>query len=100
MPNQPITLTYSAANRDPEQFSDPDKFILNRENISSHLGFGRGRHRCVGMPLAKLAVQVFVRVLLRSTDDFEVEGPLEHARMPEMGIISCPMGFKAAELKV
>jgi hypothetical protein len=46
--------TYSAANRDPEQFPEPDKFILNRDNITSHLGFGRGRHRCAGMPLVSL----------------------------------------------
>jgi cytochrome P450 len=98
VPNQPIALTYTAANRDPQQFPDPDKFILNRENISSHLGFGKGRHRCVGMPLARLAVQIFLRVLLRTTNDFEVNEneAIDFARMPEMGIISCPMFFKAS----
>jgi cytochrome P450 len=98
VPNQPITLTYTAANRDPDQFPDPNTFILNRENISSHLGFGKGRHRCVGMPLARLAVQIFLRVLLRSTDDFSMDESeaLDFARMPEMGIISCPMHFTAA----
>jgi cytochrome P450 len=53
-PGTPITLTYCSANRDPTVFEDPDKFILNRPNIAMHLGFGRGRHRCVGQPLAKL----------------------------------------------
>jgi hypothetical protein len=38
-------------------------------------------------------MQVFVRVLLRDTVDFDVVGPLDHARMPEIGIISCPMTF-------
>jgi cytochrome P450 len=47
-------MTYAAANRDPEVFENPNSFILNRENISSHLGFGRGRHRCAGMPLARM----------------------------------------------
>ncbi|KAJ5132127.1 hypothetical protein N7448_006285 [Penicillium atrosanguineum] len=51
---QPITMTYAAANRDPEVFEDPNSFILNRENINSHLGFGKGRHRCAGMPLARM----------------------------------------------
>ena len=50
----PITMTYAAANRDPEVFSNPDEFVLNRPNITSHLGFGRGRHRCAGMPLARM----------------------------------------------
>jgi cytochrome P450 len=95
MYEQKRLITHSSANRDPEQFEHPDQFILNRENIASHLGFGRGRHRCAGMPLARLAMQIFVKVLLRDTEDFEVVGPLDHARMPEIGIISCPMTFDA-----
>lgn len=51
---EPITVSYAAANRDPSVFPEPDKFILNRENLTSHLGFGRGRHRCAGMPLARM----------------------------------------------
>jgi cytochrome P450 len=78
-------------------FPEPEKFILRRENITSHLGFGRGRHRCVGMPLARLAMQTAVRVLLAKTKDFDVNGPLEYARMPELGIISCPLKFELAD---
>jgi cytochrome P450 len=92
-PGNPVTMTYAAANRDPAQFPDPAEFILGRENIASHLGFGRGRHRCVGMPLARLAMHVALRVLLERTSDFEIDGPLEYARMPELGIISCPLKF-------
>jgi cytochrome P450 len=93
-PNEPITMTYAAANRDPTVFPEPDKFILNRPNITAHLGFGRGRHRCVGMPLARLAIQIALQVLLDSTSDFDVNGALEYSRMPEIGIISCPLEFK------
>jgi cytochrome P450 len=57
-PGVPISLTYSAANRDPAVFGDPHRFVLNRPNIAMHMGFGRGRHRCVGQPLAKLYVHV------------------------------------------
>ena len=75
-------------------FENPDEFILGRENIGIHLGFGRGRQRCVGSALARLAVEVVVRTLLRSISDFEVdEEALEFARMPEMGIICCPTRF-------
>ncbi|KAF2395531.1 putative cytochrome P450 [Trichodelitschia bisporula] len=95
-PGEPIALTYTAANRDPTQFPDPTAFILNRENIASHLGFGKGRHRCAGVNLARLAMAVFIRTLLEQTTDFEISGELEFARMPEMGIISCPMKFVAS----
>jgi cytochrome P450 len=92
-PGEPLTMTYAAANRDPRVFPNPGEFILNRDNITAHLGFGRGRHRCVGMPLARLAMQTAVKVLLRNTTDFDVVGELDYARMPEVGITSCPMKF-------
>jgi len=60
---QPITMTYAAANRDPDMFEEPDVFKLDRLNISSHLGFGNGRHRCAGMPLARMYVDFSVRPL-------------------------------------
>jgi len=53
-PGIPISMTYSAANRDPTVFADPHTFILNRHNIAMHMGFGRGRHACVGQPLARM----------------------------------------------
>jgi cytochrome P450 len=56
-PGVPVTLTYCSANRDPSVFQDPHEFILHRPNIAMHMGFGRGRHRCVGQPLAKLYVR-------------------------------------------
>lgn len=53
-PGEPITLHYTSANRDPEVFDNPDEFVLGRPNIAAHMGFGRGRHRCAGMPLARM----------------------------------------------
>jgi cytochrome P450 len=90
-PTEPLTMTYAAANRDPSVFPEPEKFILNRKNITSHLGFGKGRHRCAGMPLARLILKIFLRTFLKRTKDFEVCGELEYARLPEIGIIGCPL---------
>lgn len=53
-PGEPVTLHYTSANRDPDVFARPDDFVLHRDNVAMHMGFGRGRHRCVGMPLARL----------------------------------------------
>ncbi|KAK8119748.1 uncharacterized protein PG998_004374 [Apiospora kogelbergensis] len=92
-PGEPVTLHYTSANRDPDVFARPDDFVLHRDNVAMHMGFGRGRHRCVGMPLARLALETALKVILRSTKDFEVDGPLQYSRMPELGIISCPMRF-------
>ncbi|GAA6052993.1 hypothetical protein JCM3770_001168 [Rhodotorula araucariae] len=90
-PGTPVTLTYIAANRDPSVFPSPDEFILRRANISMHLGFGKGRHRCAGSQLARMIVQVALEDLLESTQSFELAGECEGALMPECGIISCPL---------
>ena len=95
-PGEPVTLVYAAANRDPEKFPDPDEFILDRPNIAEHLGFGRGRHRCAGMPLARMALQIALRELLTSTTEFTAVGPFEYARMPELGYTRVPVRVTAA----
>jgi cytochrome P450 len=95
-PEEPITVVYSAANRDPEQFPEPDKFILNRENISSHLGFGRGIHRCAGTSLARMIIRVYLETILDKCEDWDVSGEIVYAKLPEIGPTSCPITFRTA----
>lgn len=92
LPEEPVTLVYAAANRDPEVFPDPEKFKLHRPNIKQHLGFGRGRHRCAGMPLARLSLQIALEELLCSTHKFTTQTSPDGsgAGMPELGPTSVP----------
>ncbi|GAB1206272.1 hypothetical protein APSETT445_004957 [Aspergillus pseudonomiae] len=92
-PDEPITVVYAAANRDPDQFPHPDEFIMHRDNISTHLGFGHGRHRCAGMVLARMMLRIYLETLLDNTVDFEVDGEIHYARLPEIGLTTCPMKF-------
>ena len=39
-------------------------------------------------------VQIALRVLLTKRKGFTVNGQLEYARMPEMGIIRCPLSIE------
>jgi cytochrome P450 len=95
-PGEPVTLVYASANRDETVFHHPDAFILDRPNISRHLAFGRGRHACAGMPLARMALRIALAELLRRTSRFEVAGPIESARMPEIGAVSVPIRLDPA----
>jgi len=49
-----VFLHQGAANRDPEQFEEPDRVDVRRANATSHLAFGFGTHYCLGAPLARL----------------------------------------------
>ena len=94
-PGEPIALVYASANRDPEIFDDPDSFRLNRPNVHQHIAFGRGPHRCAGMPLARLEMKIAVERLLVRTGHFEVTGPIVMSGMPEVGPISVPLRMTA-----
>ena len=51
-------VMFTAANRDPEVFDDPDAFNPERENITDHLAFGKGTHFCLGAALSRLEGKV------------------------------------------
>lgn len=53
----------SSANRDENEFSNPDVFDLSRDS-RKHLAFGRGVHVCLGAPLARIEGQEIIKQLL------------------------------------
>jgi len=52
-----IVLFTGAANRDPREFPDPDRFDIDRR-MEAHLGLGQGAHFCLGASLARLEARV------------------------------------------
>jgi cytochrome P450 len=49
-----VSISLAGANRDPEQFPDPDRFDVRRENAGRQIAFAHGPHVCIGMHLARL----------------------------------------------
>ncbi len=94
-PGEPIAIMYASANRDEEIFAQADQFQLGRKNLKEHLAFGRGPHRCAGVPLARMQLRIALQELLTRTRRFEVSGPIRMSGMPEVGPIAVPMKFVA-----
>jgi cytochrome P450 len=67
-----LHLRFAAANRDPEQFADPDRLDLHRPNPGAHLAFGQGMHHCLGAPLARQELNLAFRALLERFEGFRL----------------------------
>jgi cytochrome P450 len=59
-----VFLLFASANRDEELFQNGEQLDIHRPNAVRNLGFGYGAHHCVGMPLAKLEVQLVLEAML------------------------------------
>ncbi len=59
----PLMVCYASANRDPEIFSDPDRFDVTRD-ARRHVAFGRGLHFCLGANLARREARIAIEKLL------------------------------------
>lgn len=88
---QVVRLILGAANRDPEQFEDPDSIDIRRSHIR-HLGFGFGTHYCVGQVLARSELQVSFERLIERLPNVRLAG--EPVRLPSVG----PRGFDSLPL--
>jgi cytochrome P450 len=58
-----VTLYFGAANRDPDEFPNPDEFRLDRD-LRNHVAFGAGIHYCLGAPLARAETKVTLNIFL------------------------------------
>jgi cytochrome P450 family 142 subfamily A polypeptide 1 len=74
---QQVVLLYGSANRDPDHFSEPERFDVTRRP-NDHLAFGVGTHFCLGAGLARLEIRVFFEELIRRVRAMRVvEAPVE-----------------------
>ncbi len=69
---QQVALLLGAANRDPEQFADPDRLDVTREDVR-HVSFGHGIHFCLGSPLARLEAPIAFRALLERFPEMRLD---------------------------
>ena len=76
---QRVTLMLAAANRDGEQFHDPDRLDIEREP-NEHLAFGFDRHFCLGAFLARVESEMAFSALLHRFPGLELaDAPLKWA---------------------
>lgn len=58
-----VAVCPAAANRDEAAFARPAEFDITREPTAGHMTFGFGPHFCIGAGLARLELEVSLRIL-------------------------------------
>ena len=76
-----VNLCLGAANRDPAQFPEPDRFRIERQD-GNHIPFGKGIHFCVGSFLARLEARTVFATFLRRWPNSRLAAPAE--RIPTL----------------
>lgn len=94
---QGVMFLYRSANRDANEFADPDRFDIHR-NPPRILSFGHGTHVCLGQHAAKLEAKVLYEELLAAVPEYDLD---ESEVVPERsefvaGYVSVPISFRAS----
>jgi cytochrome P450 len=71
-----VTVSLSAANRDPEQFDAPETFRTEGP-VNSHIAFGHGLHQCIGHNLARSEMKIAIPALFRAFPALRLAGAPE-----------------------
>ena len=86
-----ITIAIGAANRDPGQFPQPERFDVGR-TPNRHIAFGQGAHACAGMNVARMEARVaFARLLARFAEIALAGEPLRDRRIRFRGFRTLPV---------
>lgn len=75
-PGDGVFAVSASANRDPEEFPDPNRFDITRD-ASHHVSFGYGIHRCLGQQLARIELHVVFGKLFHRFPNLRLAEPFE-----------------------
>jgi cytochrome P450 len=92
-----ISLGIVQACRDPRKFDDPTDFVPDRPDLSHHLGWGAGPHRCIGMHLARHEIVIAIREWHKRIPHYRVKAGTQLTdRGVQLSLPTLPLEWSAA----
>jgi cytochrome P450 len=71
-----VWLCIGSANRDESRWGgDASKLKLDRADVRKHVGFGTGRHQCIGLHLARAELRATVVNFLSRLENIRLADP-------------------------
>lgn len=74
IPGDKVLLNFPGANHDPEMFDRADEVVIDRQR-NRHIAFGVGIHRCAGSNLARMEMDLALRIWFERIPEFELSDP-------------------------
>lgn len=75
---QRVAMCYASANRDEDEFVNPDDFDVGRKP-NNHLSFGHGRHFCLGSNLARSEICILFEEIIQRKLQLNLRGEIRRA---------------------
>ena len=91
-----MVVMFASANRDESVFPNGDAFDPDRDDLFSHLAFGKGAHYCLGASLARLELRVALEELVKRIDSFELTAANNFDYLPSFML----RGLKSLEIEI
>ncbi|SFW90998.1 cytochrome P450 [Amycolatopsis australiensis] len=89
-----VVVWFSAANRDPDVFAEPDTFDIGR-SPNDHLTFGHGPHFCLGAHLARVQLRAMFAAVLDLLGEVRLAGdPVRLRSNFQNGLKSLPIRWE------
>ncbi|WP_308249942.1 cytochrome P450 [Sphaerisporangium fuscum] len=79
-----VLISTIAANRDETVFSEPDRFVVDRDSSDPHVAFGYAHHHCIGANLARVELRAVFGTLFQRFPTMELAVPVAELR-PKTG---------------
>jgi cytochrome P450 len=97
---QILALSWHSANRDPKRYPDPDRLDVTRKPLGS-MAFGHGVHYCIGVPLAKMQIEVALSRLIARYPHLRLAVSPQQLKWENSallrGLVELPVSIRPAE---